>query len=464
LGAAWKCWETAKDVEQFIERNSFYSGHVFGVHGEIGYGSLNCEKDFLSAYNACSPLKSLISKRSSAFNSGIIQVTNSNTGKEVKSGKASEIRKLLKRPNILQTESQFMAQQNHYVDIFGYCPVLKVRPAGMPESISSIWNIPPWLFDIEYTKKWLRQARIEGIYKSYFLNWEGERIEIPFKGLFFIFDNGIGTECDTNLTIPDSRLVGNDLIVYNIIAAYKARNTLITKRGAIGILSNEAEDASGAIPMRAGEKEDLQKDFKKYGLVGQAYQIIVTDAQLKWQQMGFATKDLMLLEEVDAAIGHLCDTYGVPTILMATAKVGTYENQNQARKDFITNTIIPESANRMEQLSNGLIESDRDYEEGGKQVYLIITRDYSKLAVMQEDKVQAATARKTLNEALQIEYLKGLITKNDWREKLGEERIDDDPTFDEYYNEIEAEERKTAQAVTIATAKGSARNKLSAAA
>lgn len=457
-----KPWECIKEAEAFIERNAFYTGNIFGLHGENGYTELKCERDYLNAYNSCSPLKSMMGKRAKAFNSGIKQVINPNTGKEVKSGEAADIRKRLKKPNPLQTESQFDAQQNIYCDIFGYCPVLKVRPAGMEgtimeNEISAIWNIPPWLFDIEYTRKWIMQNKLSGMYEAYYMNWEGERIEIPFKDLFFIFDDGIGTENDTNLTIPDSRLRGNGYNVWNIVGAEKSRNTLIVKRGAIGILSSDNKDGdSGSVPLRPGEKEDIQKDFKQYGLVGQAYQIIITDAALKWQQMGMATKDLQLLEEVEEDIFRLCDSYGVPHVLMATSKSSTYENQNQGRKDFIENTIVPESASRLEQFTQGLLGDDSK---------LVIVRDYSKLSVMQEDKVQAATARKTLDEACQIEYLKGLITKNDWREKLGLERIEDDESFNEYYDEIEAEERKTAQAVTIATAKGQARkSKLPAAA
>jgi hypothetical protein len=92
----------------------------FGLRGESYLLALACEKDYLAAYNLCSPLKAICGKRSKAFNSGIITVQNPNTGKEVKSGKASEVRSLIKNPNALQTESQFFSQQNHYVDIFGF--------------------------------------------------------------------------------------------------------------------------------------------------------------------------------------------------------------------------------------------------------------------------------------------------------------------------------------------------------
>lgn len=447
-------FDKVKDIDKKLENSFIEFGNIRSRLYGIGHGHehihrpLRCEKDFLYAYNFCSPLKSIIGKRAKSFNSGTVQVVNSNTGKEVKSGVSKDITDVLKKPNPLQTLSQFFLQQNTYIDIFGYCPVLRIRPAGMEDSISSLWNIPPWLFDLEYTKKWLQQNSISGIYQSYFIYWEGERIELKAKDIFIINDDGIGTECDTNLTISDSRLIGHEYEVSNIIACYMSRHTLITKRGAIGILSNRGVDGdSGSVPMKAHEKEELQKDFRRYGLTGQPYQVIVTDAQLEWQAMGYPTKELMLFEEIEDDIFRLCDGYGLPSTLIATSKNTTYENQNQSRKDFIENTIAPESASRMEQFSNGIIAEGSNYK---------IIRDYSKLPILQEDKKAAADARKTLDDALSIEYLKGLITKNDWREKLGEERLAD-PEFDKYFDAEADRQAQLEGQIAVATARSSAR-------
>jgi len=385
--------------------------------GKEFYLQLKHEKHFLEAYNCCPPLKAIIGKRAKAFNTGETVFQNIE-GRPLRG--YHWLKKLLKRPNPLQNEKQFFAQQNHYVDIFGYCPVLKIRPAGMPEEISAIWNVPPWLFDIEYTRKWLNQNRVSGIYQSYKILWEGHEINIPFNDLGFVFDDGIGTECDTNLTIPDSRLVGLDYVISNIMAAYKSRNTLITKRGAIGILSSDARDNSVPIPLNPDDKEELQRDFKKYGLIGQPYHIIITNASLKWQQMGFPTKDLMLFEETTENIERLADAYGWPIELIARGKDVTYDNKMQARKDLYQNTLIPESDSRMEQFSRCLgIEG------------VEIRKDFSCVPVLQSDRKTMAEARLAVNAYCEKEYNAGLMTKNEWREELGLPPIED-PSFNEY--------------------------------
>lgn len=370
---AWGNEIAIKDLSDYFIENGRTSSSLFGIHGNTYFFALRCEKDYLKAYQTCSPLKAIVAKRAKAFNSGKFGIVNHNTGKPA-TGR-DDLKLLLDRPNVLQSGDQFFAQQNIYTDIFGYCPVLKIEPAGMPGVVGAIWNIPPWLFDLDYTTKWLQQFAQDGIFKTFYIFWNGERIPLDSKNLGFIFDDGIGTETDSNLLIPDSRLVSMEYEVSNIVAAYKSRNTLITKRGAIGILSNEAEDESGNVAMREGEKEGIQKDFAKYGLVGQPFQIIVTDAKLKWQQMGFPTSELMLFEEIEDDIHRLCDGYGYPPELIARSKDTTFDNKKQARKDFIENTIEPESQSRMRQFTRIVAPKDT----------IEIVRDYSKLTVFQED-------------------------------------------------------------------------------
>jgi hypothetical protein len=419
--------EIAKLNNYFLEQGKFRYRHNLDEEYCL---ELNCEKHYLHAFNVCPPLKAIIGKRAKAFNSGEFEIINTNTGK-LATGR-TELKELLRKPNVLQSGDQFFSQQNHYLDIFGYCPVLKMKPSGM-DVISSMWNIPPWLFDIEYTRKWLRQTKIEGIYQSYYMYWEGARSELDFKNLHFIYDDGIGTECDSNLLIPDSRLVSLQYPISNIVASYKARNTLATKRGAIGILSNESTDADGTMQLRAGEKEQLQKDFSKYGLVGQAYQIIITDANLKWQAMGYPTKDLMLFEEVQDDIDRLCDAFGYPPELIAKSKDTTFDNKKQARKDLYENTIEPESFSRMEQFTQIVAPDDT----------ITIQVNYRGLTVFQEDEKIKAEARMAVNNAAEKEYKNGLITKNQWLVRLGEEP-NPDPEFDKYYQEPKQVIPKTA--------------------
>jgi hypothetical protein len=420
----WDGCTSISRLENYFQRAG--GGHkMFGYTSENYYFDLHNEQDYLKAYNACPPLKAIIGKRAKAFNTGKIELINKNTGNYAKGSEANRIKAIFANPNVLQTEAQFRAQQNIYVDLFGYCPVLVVKPVGMPDEVSSLWNIPPWLFDLDYTKKWLKQQKVEDIYKKFWIYWNEEKVELDFDSVYFIMDDGIGTDDDANLTIPDSRLISLEYPVSNTIASYKSRNTLITKRGAIGILSNAGRDQSGIIPLKKGEKEIVQNEFKQYGIVGQPYQVIVTDAALQWQQMGFPTKDLMLFEEVQDNIERMCDQYGYPFDLLSKQKGTTFANRNEAKKELYQDTIIPEAESRLQGLSRAILPKDSSF---------TLHIDFSHVEALQEDKKANAESRRALDMALKLEYDSGLITKNDWREAIGLDRLPD-AKFDAYKEE-----------------------------
>jgi hypothetical protein len=420
-------WANEYELSDAVLNPSGYRGGIssFGMSG-ILY-NLNNETNHLRAYNECPPLKSIVAKRAKAFNVGKIDVYNKNNGKPAQnSDEAKAFRSVLKTPNPLQTQSQFFAQLNTYTDVFGYCPVFIVRPYGMNSEVSAIWNIPPWLFDVEYTGNWLMQDDLAGIFKNFKMSIQSGSIPLPTANLKLIFDDGFGTDMDISLCIPDSRLRSQELPVSNIIAALKSRNTLITRRGPMGILSNGSKDAIGPISLPEGEKKAVQTDFSRYGIVGQEFQIIITEANLQWQQMGFSTKDLMLFEEVEADINMLCDAFGYPNTLMAQAKGATYENQERAEKGLFNNTIIPECESRLQQLSNALMGANSN---------LCYLASFDHAPALQAERLETANARKENDTALEKEFKNNVITLNMWLEVL-EMPTRTDGNGDKYYYEL----------------------------
>src|SRR5690606_16694829 len=93
----------------------------------------------------------------------------------------------------------------------------------------------------------------------------------------------------------------------------------------------------------------------------------------------------------------------------------TFDNKKQAQKSAYRDIIIPESDSRMEQFSPIVVPPER--------TNFIVVRDFSGVPVLQEDAKQEAEALKVLNEALAIEYNNNLITRNDWREEIGKDRL-----------------------------------------
>lgn len=422
-------WNNALEITdgQYFNSSDYRGGvYSFGSTGAgILYG-LHCESNHLRAYNECPPLKSIVAKRAKAFNVGVIDVINKNTGKSAPGPEAKKFRQILKNPNPLQTQKQFFAQQNIYIDVFGYCPVFMIRPFGVNDEITAIWNMPPWLFNIEFTGQWLQQTTTEGIFKGYSLQWVTGNQTLLSENLRLIFDDGFGTDMDINLTIPDSRLRGQEYPISNIIASLKARNSLITRRGPTGILSNKGVDTVGHMPLPIGEKDRIQQDFSRYGITGQEFQVMITEANVQWQQMGFSTKDLMLFEEIEDDVNSLCDAYGWFPELLARTKGATFDNKEKAEKMAYTATIIPESDSRIEQLSNAVIGKDNTLE------YKV---SFAHAPALQAEKLQNAQARKELDTACEKEFKNNAITLNMWLQAL-ELPARTDEFGNMYYNDL----------------------------
>jgi hypothetical protein len=377
----------------------------------------------LTAYQKCPPINAIINRKAQAYINGITYVLNSK-GKEAQGEEAKKLRNLLQKPNPIQGWEEFEAQGYIYQQLFGFNLLFIVKPAGFKENIdaTSLWNIPPSMIDIEETNKLFYQTDIKGIIKQVVLNYKGTRMVMKQEDLYIMKDF---TPRFDSLVIPDSRICALEMPINNIIGTYESRNVLINHRGPGGIFSHDPGSGNyGSLPITEDEKEQLQQDFRRYGLKAQQWQFILTTAAIKFQQTGISTRDLMFFEEIEDDIMRICDGYNYPYQLISSAKGTTYSNVNEGKKLLYQDSIIPESTSIYRQW-NKIFDTGK--------YNLRIDKDYSQIAVLQEDQLQAAQARKARNDALIIEWENDLITRNRWLELNGEDPLTSDG--DLYYSE-----------------------------
>lgn len=391
-------WETAGTGSFYFK----YSGH----------------SSSLTAYTRCPPVNAIINRKAQAFINGKTFILNKK-GKEATSEEATKIVNLLRKPNPLQNQMQFEAQGYIYQQLFGYNIILSIKPVGFKDNIDarSLWNIPPTMIDIEETNKLFYQTDTGGIIKEIVLTYKGQRTVLNVADLFIFKDI---TPSMYSLVLPESRICALELPINNIIGAYESRNVLINNRGPLGILTQEVGNGNFvALPMTKDQKDELQQELRRYGLKRRQVQYIVTNAALKWQSMGVATKDLLLFEEVQAGTMAVCDAYGYPYPLISSDRTNNLggSNTDPNKKLLYQDTIIPEAESIYQQW-NEFFKTET--------LKIRIEKDYSHVAVLQDDKVQSATARLTLNQSMKIEFENGLITLNDWLVKLGEDPLPDE--------------------------------------
>jgi hypothetical protein len=405
------------------------------VGGSYFYFQYGGHQSSLKAYEDCAPVNAIINRKAQAYINGKTWVLNTR-GKEATSIEAKRLQALFKKPNPLQSWKQFEAQGYIYQQLFGYTIILPIKPAGFTENIdaTALWNIPPFMVDIEETQKLFYQSNARGIIKQIVLTYKGQETILDVDNVYIMKDF---TPSFCSLVIPESRIKALELPINNIIGAYESRNVLINYRGALGILSNDPGNGQyGGLPLTDDEKVGIQNDFRRYGLKNHQWQLIITSAAMKWQQMGYPTKDLMLFEEIEDDIMRICDSYNYPYQLMSSAKGATYANVKEAKQLLYQDAIIPEAESIYEQW---------DQFFNTEKYNLRLEKDYSHLPVLQGDEVQKMQARLTRDQAYKLEWEQGLITLNQWRIANGEDPITGGDLF---ITEL-AKDSSTPLAVTI---------------
>lgn len=386
------------------------------------------------AFENCAPLAAVILKKAKSYINGntcIVNTQGKAKGKEANGTDATKIRNLLARPNPIQSWKQFEAQQEIYVDLFGFCILLPIYAFGYdqdPVNAQSIWNIPPNMVDIKETNKLFYQTDVSGIIEKVVLNYKNQKTLLDVSKLWIFKDF---TPNFDSLIFPESRLCSLEIQINNIIAAYESRNVLISRRGAMGILSNGSKDVLGNIMIDQDEKDELQRGFSSYGLRRDQWQVIVTNAALQWQQMGYPTKDLMLFEEIEDDVQRICDVYEYPYRLLSSKDTNSLggTDANIFLKNLYQDSIIPTAGNLYEQWNLFFNTAGRGIE---------VTKDFSHIPVLQEDKVNEGRARLYDAQAYQIMFTNDLITRNTWLTQMGLDPIND-ATGDLYYSQLVAQ-------------------------
>jgi phage portal protein BeeE len=386
-------------------------------------------EDYVQAWNQCPPLVSVLIRKAQADINGKVAFYYRESGEPVKGDynpAVKTVKRLFNKPNPMQTWRQFRIQQKIYQGLFGFCPVLMVKPAGFnnPLDTYQMWNLPPQYLEIHTTGKYIYAQKVDDIIDRIVFKYGGKSIDLAPIDVLLLNDSGISLH---NQIVSDSRIRALVAPISNVVAANEANNVIIKKRGALGILANRDKDATGekvAIPK--GEKEALQKEFQRYGLSHEQAQVIITSANLEWQRMAMPVKELMLHETVQAGAQQICDQYGYPYELMGNTRGTSFANKKEAKQTLYQDTIIPEGCTDFEAYNEYFRFVDTTVE---------MRYEFSHVEALQVTEEEKAKAVKTNSEAFVIQFKNGVITLNRMRELLNQPTKAGD---DKYYYETEA--------------------------
>jgi len=183
-----------------------------------------------------------------------------------------------------------------------------------------------------------------------------------------------------------------------------AESSLYENRGASGIISSKNE-----YPITAEDREQLQRDFNnRVGGAKNANKIITVQGSVDYKQLGMSASDMELLGMRAEHLRAVCSLFGVQSVIFGDVGASTYNNMQEAMKDFYNQTCIPIMEQILAQKNKQLIKR-YNYISGQKYK---LTIDKNDIDALKPD------AEKQLDSTVKL-YQTGLISIDEARQILG---------------------------------------------
>lgn len=406
---------TNKEVISIPTETTYGIAESVKIFGDsVEWLNMDTALNVAKALNECPPISYILYKKALAFGNGQLSITDAN-GQPIEP-KKYKYYKLIKQPNFMQSELQFRLCIKIMIEAYGNCPVLLIRgPFG---DILSMWILPPKYVTYKRSGKIFYQRKYTDLFDEIAFNGK----PLPKENIFIFTDI---TPYYNDLYLPMPRLHSCSRVITNISENYKARASLMKNRGAIGVLSNNTQDAAGHVDLTDKEQERLQDEFRrKFNLTESDWNIILSTKNLTWTPMTYPIKDLMMTEQEEHDIMTLTDALGYPHTLLSRGASTAYNNQITAERTLYQNSIIPESYNYDQQL-NDLLESEKSQQ--------FISYTYDHLSVLQQDMLLKARVDSIQASTVKTRWMLNAITYNQMLMELGLEPLSKGGEY--YYRE-----------------------------
>jgi HK97 family phage portal protein len=190
--------------------------------------------------------------------------------------------------------------------------------------------------------------------------------------------------------------------------SYNSQMKAYQNQGAVGIVSSDEQSQGGQFTEE--QARALDANWKKnYGGSNNAGKLAFTSARIKYTQLGLSPVDLGIIEDHKMTLRDICNIYHVPSEIFNDPDNKSYANKQEARKAVYTDAIMP--------LVNTFLEEFNRFigDAYGKGIY--VDADWSAVPELQAD-------RKSLMEIYSKGVEIGAYTRNEYRQKMGDDRED----------------------------------------
>lgn len=135
--------------------------------------------------------------------------------------------------------------------------------------------------------------------------------------------------------------------------AVTASAKMFTNMGAQGVLYL---DNPAAAAWTKEQQQSMTDSYNnKYGGPNKAGTPMITSAKVGWQQIGMSPVDLNIIESQKMSLRQLCNIYGCSSSLFNDPDNKTFNNMEQAKKELITNAVLPELVSLRDDLNRWFV-------------------------------------------------------------------------------------------------------------
>lgn len=356
------------------------------------------------------------------------QIEPENTRKEI----PAKIYRLIKNPNPLQTQWQWLKQRKIFRDVAGNGFTYANWPDTLKRDIRNIetlFNVWPAFMQFKLAGNYFEATQIEDIikewrfeYGSYKKQWNPNQI---------LHQSESNTDPTDGLIFGIPKIKGLIKPLSNIDLCYESMNVIIKNRGMRGIISPDKSDASGKIPLSKDEKKAVEAEIKDYGTLQDQMQFFFSHMPLNYNAVDQDVRKLGIFEEIATDTKIVCHVFGVPEILVQMDLQGTtYENQESSLRRLYQGALIPEGEDDLDGLNKFLGLNETDWRLKGY---------WDHIPCLQKSEKEKSESNKNISIYMEKLFLIGGVTLNAWLDAIGLTKI---PTGERTIFEMTPEEKE----------------------
>jgi phage portal protein BeeE len=341
-------------------------------------------------YNTTAEVKIVFNRFADMFSNGRWVHKKKDGTEKGKVIEDSDFVALLERPNPLQSGEEWKKESALHYLIYGNRFTFPLFASGLSRIPTLINNLPPDHVHVRTTGYRWDQPTIEGIIENYVLQMWGEtEYERKFSPDEIIHHRNVdpsdpilGTSVLHSLTMPIS----------NIRGAYGFRNVNITKRGALGFITNKSRDVNGSVSLSVAERLRLEKQQQQqtHGIYDGQNAVMITNDDLAWENTAYPIDKMMLFEEISEDMKKIIDAIGLNDNIFSKEKSKIQANLAEGLKMAYQDAIIPFAESFASTMTSGMRLPDDEWLE----------LDYSHIQVLKDDEKSKAEIQKLKAEAV----------------------------------------------------------------